>query len=88
MDFTWIKDKLLQFAIDRLRVLMLEGIDVAIEVVQDNRTKEFIESLQRPEHRMIMKLLLEIVEEVLKKFDGVDVVEVPMSPIEVKLVTE
>lgn len=88
MDFTWIKDKLIQFAIDRLRQLMLDGIDVAIEVIRDNRTQEFLDSLQRAEHKMIMRLLLEIVEEVLVKFDNVDVVEVPMSPLEVKIVKE
>ena len=88
MDITWIKDKLIQFAMSRLRILMLDGVDVAIEVIKDNRTQQFLDDIKRPEHKMIMKLLLEIVEDVLKKFDGIDVVAVRADPIEVKLVTE
>ena len=58
MDLNWIKDKLLQFAISRLRVLMSDGVEIAIEVIKDNRTNDFLNSLKRPEHKMIMKLLL------------------------------
>lgn len=68
MDITWIKDRLIAFAIERLRDIMVHGVKEAISVIEDDRIEEYLSKIQNPPIRRVMGLLIEILIEALKEF--------------------
>lgn len=66
MDLTWLKDMLLKFAIDRVNEIAVGLVRLLIEAINDGRTDEVLNQIKNPVHRQIAKMVLDIIEEVLK----------------------
>lgn len=66
---SWIKEKLISFLIGYLREFLLDSVDIAIEIIKDGKIEEFLASVQKPEHRMLLKLLFDIIVQILTKLD-------------------
>lgn len=66
MDLTWLKDMLLKFAIDRVNEIAVGLVKLLIEAINDGRTDEVLNQIKNPVHRQIAKMVLDIIEEVLK----------------------
>lgn len=66
MNLTWLKDLLLQFAIDRVHDIAIGLVQLLVQAINDNRTDELLAQIQNPVHRQIAKMVLDIVEETLK----------------------
>lgn len=65
----WIKDKILDFAIDRVENIVAGLIDLAIETVKDNRTEEFLMKIKNPLHKKIAILLIDVIRTTLESVD-------------------
>lgn len=57
---------LLKFAIDRVNEIAVGLVKLLIEAINDGRTDEVLNQIKNPVHRQIAKMVLDIIEEVLK----------------------
>lgn len=66
MNITWLKDLLLQFALDRVSDIAMGLVKLLIQAINDNRTDELLNQIQNPMHRQIARLVLDIIEQTLE----------------------
>lgn len=62
---TWLKDLLLQFAIDRVNEIAKGLVVLAIGAINDGRVDELLNQIKSPVHRQIAVLVIDLVEQVL-----------------------
>lgn len=66
MNITWLKDLLLQFALDRVSDIAMGLVKLLIQAINDNRTDELLNQIQNPMHRQIARMVLDIIEQTLE----------------------
>lgn len=66
MNITWLKDLLLQFALDRVSDIAMGLVKLLIQAINDDRTDELLTQIQSPMHRQIARMVLDIIEQTLE----------------------
>lgn len=66
MNITWLKDLLLQFALDRVSDIAMGLVQLLIQAINDGRTNELLNQIQNPVHRQIARMVLDIIEQTLE----------------------
>ena len=66
MNITWLKDLLLQFALDRVRDIAMGLVKLLIQAINDGRTDALLNEIQNPMHRQIARMVLDIIEQTLE----------------------
>lgn len=66
LNLTWLKDLLLQFALDRVSDIATGLVQLLIQAINDNRTDELLAQIQNPVHRQIARMVLDIIEQTLE----------------------
>lgn len=66
LNLTWLKDLLLQFALDRVSDIAVGLVQLLIQAINDNRTDELLSQIQNPVHRQIARMVLDIIEQTLE----------------------
>jgi protein-arginine kinase len=66
MNITWLKDLLLQFALDRVSDIAMGLVKLLIQAINDDRTDELLTQIQNPMHRQIARMVLDIIEQTLE----------------------
>ena len=66
MNITWLKDLLLQFALDRVSDIAMGLVQLLIQAINDDRTDELLTQIQNPMHRQIARMVLDIIEQTLE----------------------
>lgn len=66
MNITWLKDLLLQFALDRVSDIAMGLVKLLIQAINDDRTDALLNEIQNPMHRQIARMVLDIIEQTLE----------------------
>ena len=66
MNITWLKDLLLQFALDRVSDIAMGLVKLLIQAINDGRTDALLNEIQNPMHRQIARMVLDIIEQTLE----------------------
>ena len=66
MNITWLKDLLLQFALDRVSDIAMGLVKLLIQAINDDRTDELLTQIQNPMHRQIARMVFDIIEQTLE----------------------
>lgn len=65
----WVKERLLQFASDRLRIIVAELVDLLIVMVKDGRVEEFISAMPSKLHQEVARIVVSIIRSTLESVD-------------------